>query len=622
MNDFFRVACAVPPVRPGDIAGNVEAIKAFIAKAHSKGARLVVFPELAITGATCGDAFFVPEFLASAEEALHALAEHSRTLPSVAIVVGVPLRVSGRLFNCAAIVSAGSLAGIVPKRILKDIGADADSRFFASPEGELPRLVECADFANVPFGSDLVFKAGCARIAVEIGGEALFSGDDFLGANIIACPSAEGEILGASLKRRSAVTARSRQLAAAYVLSGAGAGESSTDLAYAGPSLVAENGELLAEGDLFCRAGTLVAADVDAGYLQFARLRSAAMKAKRGRASRIVDLALAEPEASGDLLRPLDPLPFVPSDPAERGSVSRGALEIQASALSTRLAAIGAKRVVIGISGGLDSALALLVAVKAFEVLGLDRSGIMAYTLPGFGTTQRTKGNAHLLCEQLRIPIETVDIAPAALQHLKDLGHDESLKDITYENAQARARTYFLMDKANQLGAILVGTGDLSELALGWCTFNGDHMSMYGVNAGVPKTLVRAIVEWGAKEFPEAGGTLRDILATPVSPELLPAAEDGTIAQETEDKVGPYELHDFFIYHHLERGASREKIKFLAQHAFAGKYDAGALTKWLDVFFRRFRTQQFKRSCMPDGPKVVGVGFSPRGDFKMPSDMR
>ena len=622
MKGFFRVASAVPPVRPGDIVGNVDAIKTFITKAHSKGACLVVFPELAITGTTCGDAFFMPEFLASAEEALHALAEYSRTLPSIAIVVGLPLRVSGRLFNCAAIVSAGSLVGVVPKCILKDIGADADSRFFASLVGELPRFIECAHFANVPFGSDLVFKAGSARIAVEIGSEALLSGDALPEANIIACPFAEGEILGASLKRRSAVTVRSRQLTAAYVLSGAGVGESSTDLAYAGPSLIAENGELLAEGDLFCRAGTLAAADVDTGYLQFARMRSAAMKAKMLTDSRVVDLALIESKASDDLLRPLDPLPFVPSDSAERDSVSRGALEIQASALATRLAAIGAKRVVIGISGGLDSALALLVAVKAFQVLGLDRSGIMAYTLPGFGTTQRTKGNAHLLCEQLSIPIETVDIAPVALRHLKDLGHDESLKDITYENAQARARTYFLMDKANQLGAILVGTGDLSELALGWCTFNGDHMSMYGVNAGVPKTLVRAIVEWGAKEFSEAGETLRDILATPVSPELLPAAADGTIAQETEDKVGPYELHDFFIYHHLQRGASGEKIKFLASHAFAGKYDGATVAKWLDVFFRRFKTQQFKRSCMPDGPKVVGVGFSPRGDFKMPSDMR
>ena len=622
MKDFFRVASAVPPVRPGDMSGNVEEIKNLIDEANDKGIRLVVLPELAITGATCGDAFFAPEFLDAAEEALASLVEYSRGVPSVAVVAGLPLRAAGRLFNCAALVCAGSLAGVVPKRILKDVGADADSRVFAPIAGELPRFVECAGFADVPFGCDLVFRAGRARIAVEIGSGALSSLDALSDANIVACPYADGETLGASLSRRRAVLARSRQLTAAYVLSGAGAGESSTDLAYAGPALIAENGELLKEGDLFARSGSLVATEVDIGYLEFARLRSAVMKAIECTPSRVVDLGSVEAQGANDFLRHYDPLPFVPSDDAEREAAVRDALRIQASALATRLAAIGAKRVVIGISGGLDSALALLVAVKAFEILDLDRSGIMAYTLPGFGTTRRTKDNAHLLCEQLRIPIETVDIAPVALGHLKDLRHDPSLKDVTYENAQARARTYFLMDKANQLGAILVGTGDLSELALGWCTFNGDHMSMYGVNAGVPKTLVRAIVEWGAKEFPEAGETLRDILATPVSPELLPPGADGTIAQETEDKVGPYELHDFFIYHHLQRGASAVKIKFLAVNAFAGKYDGAVVSKWLDVFFRRFKTQQFKRSCMPDGPKVVAVGFSPRGDFKMPSDMR
>ena len=621
MKDFFRVASAVPPVRPGDVAGNLEGIKTLVAQAHAKGACLVVFPELALTGATCGDALFMPEFLDSAEEALALLAEHSRAYPSMAVVAGLPLRLFGRLFNCAAVISAGTLAGIVPKRILKDIGADADSRYFSPGAGELPRFADCGRFTDVPFGCDLLFKAGGARFAVEIGAEALLSAGVVPGASLVVCPCAEGETLGTAAARRSAVIARSRQFAAAYVLSGAGFGESSTDLAYAGPSLIAENGELLEEGGLFRRAGTLVAADVDIGYLGFARARSAAVKAEALAPSRIVDLGLAEAGAPGDLLRRLDPLPFVPSGAAERAAAARDALAIQASALATRLAAVGAKRVVIGISGGLDSALALLVAVKAFQVLGLERSGIMAYTLPGFGTTARTKGNAHLLCEQLRVPIESADIAPVALQHLKDLGHDGTAKDVTYENAQARARTYFLMDKANQLGAILVGTGDLSELALGWCTFNGDHMSMYGVNAGVPKTLVRAIVEWGAEEFPDAGGTLRDILATPVSPELLPAAADGTIAQETEDKVGPYELHDFFIFHRLGRGASKDKIRFLAAHAFAGRYDDAVIAKWLDVFFRRFRTQQFKRSCMPDGPKVAGIGFSPRGDLRLPSDM-
>jgi len=343
---------------------------------------------------------------------------------------------------------------------------------------------------------------------------------------------------------------------------------------------------------------------------------------------------------SGMLLRQVDPHPFVPSVFANRNARCEEILAIQSTGLATRLEAIHCKDVIIGLSGGLDSALALLVCIEAFDRLGLDRKGIHAFTMPGFGTTKRTKGNAELLCEGLGVPLETIDITAMSRQHLSDLGRDESVKDITYENTQARGRTYLLMDKANQLGGIVIGTGDLSELALGWCTYNGDHMSMYGVNSGVPKTLVKYIVEWYAEEKVKrlkgervkrlkgkgddgelAARALLDILATPVSPELLPANEDGSIAQVTEDKVGPYELHDFFLYHFMRRGAGKEKLRLLAETAFAGRYDAATIGKWLDAFFRRFYAQQFKRSCLPDGPKVGSINLSPRGDWRMPSDV-
>ena len=631
MAEYLRVAAAVPPVRPMDVDGNLAATRAVLKEAKARGAEGVVLPELGLTGYTCADLFYRPPLLAAAEDALRALLESDAARGLVA-VVGLPVRVDGRIYNCAAVLSDGKLNGIVPKTHLASTREFYEARWFASALDAPPAGISFAG-ATVPFGADLVFAhPSGAVLGVELC-EDLWSPDPpsvrlaLGGANVLLNLSASDELVGKADYRRGLVLSQSARCLAAYVYAGAGVGESSTDLVYGGHALVAENGALLAEGPRFSRDAQLVLADVDIGFLDFDRSASFSFRQSARSLPPVRRIALPAIPGSGNrkikqsLCRPLDPHPFVPSVQADRDARCAEILAIQSSGLATRLAAIGCRDVVLGLSGGLDSALALLVCTEAFGRLGLPRAGIRCFTLPGFGTTARTRGNAGRLCDGLGVPLETVDISPTARQNLSDLGRDESAHDIAYENAQARGRTYFLMNKANQVGGIVVGTGDLSELALGWCTYNGDHMSMYGVNAGVPKTLVRYIVDWYAgKTGGEAAAALRDILATPVSPELLPANADGTIAQVTEDKVGPYELHDFFLYHVLRRGASEEKIRALALQAFEGTYGGATVAKWLDVFFRRFRTQQFKRSCMPDGPKVGSVCLSPRGDWRMPSD--
>lgn len=641
LTDFVRVAAAVPSVRPGDVTGNLKSIRRVYDKAVTSGAQAIVFPELCLTGYTCADLFCQPSLLAAAEAALADFIAHTRSgLPAIA-AVGLPVRQRGRIYNCAALVAAGRLLGVVPKTFLPSTHEFYESRWFASALDAAESVITlCGE--TVPFGNDLVFDAGVAVFGVEIC-EDLWSVSPpsarlaVHGANVILNLSGSNELVGKADYRRRLVVDQSARCLAAYVYAGAGVGESTTDMVFGGHALIAENGLLLAEGSRFCRDERLTLADLDVGFLDFDRTSNFAYRqaCRLQPPVRRVDCRassgrVADPPPQ-ELLRPVDPHPFVPHASADRHARCEEILAIQSTGLATRLAAIHCGRVVVGLSGGLDSALALIVCVEAFDRLGLDRKGIQALTMPGFGTSKRTKRNAELLCEGLGVPLETIDISPMVRQHLKDLGRDESVKDVTYENAQARGRTYLLMDKANQLGGLVIGTGDLSELALGWCTYNGDHMSMYGVNAGVPKTLVKYIVRWYAEQRLTvplshlhddslSRQALLDILETPVSPELLPSMADDTIAQVTEDVVGPYELHDFFLYHLIRRGASRAKILLLTKIAFKDTYAADVIKKWLDVFFRRFFQQQFKRNCMPDGPKVGSLNLSPRGDWRMPSD--
>ena len=626
-NDYARVAVATPVVSPADVSANLAAVTSLFDRACDEGADAVVFPELCLTGCTCGDLFFHPSLLAASEDALREFAAHSAGRLGTLAVVGLPFRTAGRMFNCAALVRSGSLLALVPKSFPSSSRDGGDARWFASALDVAECEVECAGF-RVPFGARIVVDAPEASYGVEVGADSASAvspsvGLALSGATVILNPCAKPSLAGGAEYSRALVAAQSAKCVAAYVSANAGFGESTTDFVFAGGGVVAENGAVVAEAERFRREGVVTVADVDVGFLEFERSSNASFR--RGAAADARHVAVtggAERRVAkgASPRRPVDPRPFVPVSKDERDARCAEVLAIQAAGLATRLARVGCRDVVVGLSGGLDSALALLVCVEAFGSLGLDRRGIHVYTLPGFGTSSRTRGNAGLLCDGLGIEMETADITGLVRLHLKDLGRDETEKDVTYENAQARGRTYFLMDKANQLGALLVGTGDLSELALGWCTYNGDHMSMYCVNAGVPKTLIRAIVGWYAEGHPEVRDALVGILETPVSPELLPAASDGSIAQITEDRVGPYELHDFFLYHFVRRGAGREKIRALAETAFGGVYDPETISKWLDVFFRRFMTQQFKRSCMPDGPKTGTVGLSPRGDWQMPSD--
>jgi NAD+ synthase (glutamine-hydrolysing) len=552
------------------------------------------------------------------------------------------------LFNCAVACWRGSLLGAVPKTYLPNTREFYERRWFASGLGIAGGTARfCGQ--DMPFGADLLFESkGCPDCVVGIElcedlwavappSQTLAAG----GATVLCNLSASNELVGKADYRRTLVQQQSARCLAAYAYAGAGPGESTTDLVFGGHTLIAENGRLLAEGERFARGGTQALADVDLAFLQFERRQNAAFADCATRAAPLRRVAFGEVEAStcdtrpapcgktagqpavAVLLRPVDPHPFVPAEAATRDDRCAEVFAIQSTGLATRLLHAGFRSAVVGVSGGLDSALALLVACEAFDRAGLDRADILAITMPGFGTTGRTLGNARRLCAGLGVTLEEIDITAACRQHLSDLGHDGGAHDIAFENTQARERTQILMDKANMRGALVVGTGDLSELALGWCTFNGDHMSMYGVNGGVPKTLVRHLIRWVAAHRANAlaAEALADILDTPVSPELLPADAEGQIAQKTESVIGPYELHDFFLYHFVRCGAPAAKIRLLAGIAFAGRYMPDEIDRWLTLFFRRFFSQQFKRSSLPDGPKVGSVGLSPRGDWRMPSDL-
>ncbi len=638
---FVRVAVISPEVRVADVDFNVGAISEALTQAASQGCRLALFPELSITGYSCADLFDQALLLDHARRGLDDIARVT-ALHDIAAVVGLPLAVGGRLYNCAALLVANQIVGVTAKTYLPTTNEFYEARWFTPGPQAAVQTVELGG-VEVPFGVDLLFEAGnlpgCV-LGVEIC-EDLWavnppSGDKALaGATLLLNPSASNELLGKADYRRDLVRQQSARCLAAYLYAGSGPGESTTDTVWAGHSLLAENGVLLAETGRFRFETQMAVADVDVQRLVHERLKNSTYSTSApGRSFRTVSFRLPDEgdetcqvsqnlTGLGGLIRPqLSRTPFVPADPARRAEHCREIFDIQATGLAKRLRHTGVRNVTIGVSGGLDSTLALLVAVQAFDRLGLDRSGVVAITMPGFGTSARTKSNAVYLAEALGVSLRTIPITEAVRQHFRDIGHDESRHDVTYENAQARERTQILMDVANQVGGFVVGTGDLSELALGWLTYNGDHMSMYHVNAGVPKTLVRYLIEWvaGAEFSGQAADVLHDICATPISPELLPLNTEGGLEQKTEDAIGPYELHDFFLYQTVRFQFAPAKVFVLARQAFGGDYTDETILRWLEVFYRRFFSQQFKRSAMPDGPKVGSVALSPRGDWRMPSD--
>ncbi len=625
---MLRLGVVTPELRVADVAFNVEQIRLAIADGVAKGCRLLVFPELCITAYSCADLFFQPLLLEQARKGVDELTRFTAE-QRMSIVVGAPVEHGGRLFNCAFFISCGSIVGVVPKTYLPNTQEFYEERWFSS-SAELASGVLDWQGEAVAFGCDLLFGAedlpGCV-VGIEICEDAWVanppSGEMAVaGATVLLNLSASPETLGKESYRRALVQAQSARCLAAYAYASAGPGESSTDLIFSGHSLIAENGQILSETERFQFASQVAVADVDIERLRNERIKNNSFADSGGDGSfrRLPFRVNEEPVAQ--LQRPVPATPFVPVAEAERAERCREIFALQTTGLAKRLLHTRCHQAVIGVSGGLDSTLALLVLVKAFDKLGYDHSGIVAVTMPGFGTTRRTRSNAERLAELLGVSLRVIPIHDAVHQHFADIGHDENLHDVTYENAQARERTQVLMDVANQVGGLVVGTGDLSELALGWCTYNADHMSMYGVNGGVPKTLVRYMVSWCAESTfcGETSAILADICATPVSPELLPPDEHGEIRQVTEDHIGPYLLHDFFLYNVVRLQFAPRKILVLASQAFAGQYDRAQILHWLKTFYRRFFSQQFKRSCLPDGPKVGSVVLSPRGDWRMPSD--
>ena len=617
---FVRATAVSPALKVADPAFNAARIIEAMAAEAEKGTELLVFPELSLSGYTAGDLLLQHSLLEGCMQALLRVAKATQG-KSMLVFAGLPVAAEGRLYNCAAAMADGRVLGIVPKTHLPDYAEFYEARYFAPAPAENTAL-RLADGTLVPFGTHQLFcDETCPEVAVacEIcedvwAGEAPSSRHAAAGAVIIVNLSASSETVGKREYRKTLLAAQSGKSLCAYVYADAGMGESTADMVFAGNHLIYENGALLAEGIPF--SGEAASAEIDVGFLLHERRRMQALP--RVGAGYAVHRCGFLSDALPSLVS-VPQLPFVPQ--GECGERAQSILNMQAQALARRLAHTGAQAAVIGISGGLDSTLALLVTARAFDLLQKDRRSIFAYTMPGFGTTGKTKSNSVLLMEAMGVTARTVPISKTVLKHFADIGHDPALMNAAYENAQARYRTMILMDAANDLGGLVIGTGDLSELALGWCTFNGDHMSMYAVNCGVPKTLVKHLVRAEAERLGgKTARILQDILATEISPELLPPDEKGNIAQKTEDLVGPYELHDFYLYRFVRRGDAPAKTLFLAERAFAGKYDRATLKKWLVNFYRRFFAQQFKRNCVPDGVKVGSVSLSPRGDWRMPSD--
>ncbi len=623
---FIKIASAVPEVTVAAPLENARRICELIDKAYAGGAALVTFPELSVSAYTCGDLFLTAPLVKNSESAILSIAEHTAG-KKILVFVGAPIIHGGKLYNCAIAISNGAIIGVIPKSNIPNYGEFYELRAF-NPAPECNSEVTLGG-RSVPFGVNMLFECcemPLLKVACEIC-EDLFTAKSpaiqhaAAGANVIVNLSASSETIGKEEYRRLLVKSASANLLSAYVYSGAGMGESTTDLVFAGHSMIAENGRIIAENKPFGKKD-LIFGIVDLEHLMYDRMRTNTFKSGTEKSYLTVRLSLdlTEVDISGAVAKS----PFIPQNESERHTTYTRILDIQAHGLAKRITASRASGCVVALSGGLDSTLALLVTVRALDILGRPHTDVLTVTMPCFGTTARTRSNAESLAEQLGVNFRCIDIKEAVDIHFRDIGHDPGELSVVYENAQARERTQIIMDIANSDGSLVVGTGDLSELALGWATYNGDHMSNYGVNGGVPKTLVRHIVSYCADCYAECGcdalaGVLRDILATPVSPELLPA-RNGEIAQKTEDIVGPYDLHDFFLYHFVRYGETPEKIYREAKSAFAGEFEDDVILKWLNTFMRRFFSQQFKRSALPDGPKVGSVALSPRGDWRMPSD--
>lgn len=620
---FIKTAALAPAVKVGDPAYNAAQAAAALKEAAALGAAVAVLPELYLTGYTCGDLFYQPVLQRAALQGLLEVCGQTKELDLV-FAIGLPIEWGGKLYNAAAVCCKGRVLGLTPKTWLPNYGEFYEKRWFAPPPLETA-LYRLPDGTQAPFGTHLLFyceqqPAFC--LGVEIC-EDLWSAAPpsvqhaAAGATVILNLSASSELAGKAAYRRELVKGASARLMCGYAYAGAGRGESTTDAVFGGHALICENGAVLAETPPF--AEDICISEIDVQRLTAERLRNTTFPARVQSGYTAVPFSMGQRETT--LTRPVAAHPFIPEGEGCRAAVCEEILAIQSHGLAARLGRVGAKKAVLGVSGGLDSTLALLVCVRAMKLLKRPASDVLAVTLPCFGTTQRTRSNAQILCEELGCTFQCVDIKAAVDRHFSDIGHDPAVRDATYENCQARERTQVLMDMAGDAGGLVVGTGDLSELALGWATYNGDHMSMYGVNAGVPKTLVRYLVAYEAEKMPPKLQTaLRDVLDTPVSPELLPPDENGVTAQKTEELVGPYELHDFFLYYIVRWGFGPAKVLRLAEYAFAGAYTRQVLKDWLQSFYRRFFAQQYKRSCMPDGPKVGTVSLSPRGDWRMPSD--
>lgn len=620
---FLRTAASSLKLKVADISFNTSAIKEAVDSAVSKDVRLLVTPELSITGYTCADLFFTNVIIRQSERAVAELKDYIKD-KNIVLVVGAPIPFFNKVYNCAVVIDKDGVKGIVPKKHLANYNEFYEKRWFASGFDFVSAqpIAYAGDETKI---GDMIFDLGDgAVLGIELCEDLWVPNPPssslvLSGANVIANLSASDEYVSKAQYRRDLISNQSARCVCAYIYSASSVYESTTDLVFSGATFVCENGAVLSEGERFLRENVLTVADVDIQKLNTQRRNNMSFENKND------DVALVKlnvDNKNNDIsFRYIDPSPFVPSSESERALRCREIFAIQASGLAKRIEHVGSSGVVVGISGGLDSTLALLVSVEAMKLLGKKNSDILGVTMPGFGTTDRTYQNAIDLMKSLGVTIKEISIKDACILHMKDIEHDSEIKDITYENTQARERTQILFDLANKHGKLLVGTGDLSELAMGWCTYNGDHMSMYGVNASVPKTLVKYLVEYVANiSDKKTADILFDVLDTPVSPELLPPDENGNIAQKTEDNIGPYELHDFFLYNFVRFGYEKEKLALLALKAFDGKYDEQTVNKWLAVFIKRFFISQFKRSCIPDSPKVGSVSLSPRGDWRMPSD--
>ena len=636
MLDFIRIACAVPEVRVADVMKNAEDICGQIQEADTVGCDLVVFPELALTGYTCADLFFQDALLTAAMEGLQKIMDCTAQHPGVTVVVGTPALLEGQMYNCGAVISDGVLHGLVPKTYLPNYNEFYERRWFSSSADlrvqEVPAALLGLSGGDIPVGRDLLFRIGdgsllgveiCEDLWTPLPPSTIMT---LNGAEVIVNLSASNETVGKRSYRRGLVQHQSAMCNCIYAYASAGYTESTSDLVFSGQSIIAENGEVLAENKNVIDTDYLLVQDADLGRVRAFRRKNKSVKdavSLYGGVTpmRIVSCGSVGFRSDGTLYQ-IEKLPFVPNTQDQRRERCMEIFQMQVAGLKQRLSIIGNANAVIGISGGLDSTLALLVAVEAMRQLGRPASDVYGITMPCYGTSDRTYNNSWELMRTLGITAKEISIKNAVSLHFEDIGHDPNVHNGTYENSQARERTQILMDYSSIVGGIVVGTGDLSELALGWCTFNGDHMSMYGVNASIPKTLIRWMIDSIAEtpEFEAARAVLQDILDTPISPELLPPDAEGKIAQYTEDLVGPYALHDFFLYHMCRYSFAPAKIYTMACRAFEGDFDAAIIKKWMKSFYRRFFTQQFKRNCMPDGVKVGNISLCPRGDWRMPSD--